>query len=59
MDGLVVKVPPWGYFLETTKRILVISKSNVYWFQTFFKGCGLKIVTVSRYLGWYISVPVS
>ena len=47
--------PPWGYFLDLTKIILVVSTHKVERAEHFFRGRGLTIVTGSRYLGGYIN----
>ena len=46
--------PPRGYFLDSTKSILVLFMHNLAPEERFFRGKGLAIVTGSRYLGGYI-----
>ena len=50
----MVQGPPWGYFSELTKIILVVSEKNVPQVESYFRGMVLKVVTVSRYLGSFI-----
>ena len=54
LDKLMVIGAPQGYFLETTKRILVMSTRNVLQVKAFLWGYGLQIVTGSRYLGGFV-----
>ena len=43
--------PGRGYYLKTTKRILVVAPGNVARAEEFFWGMGIKVVTGNRYLG--------
>ena len=45
---------PWGYLLEPTESILAVATRNVARAEEFFCGMGIKIVTVSRYLGGFV-----
>ena len=46
--------PSQGYYLEPTKRILVVAPGNVAREEDLFRGLGIKVVTGHRYLGGYI-----
>ena len=50
-----VKGPPWGYFPEPTKSILVVPPLNVAMEEELFRGMGMTVVTGSLYLGGFIS----
>ena len=54
LEDILARIPPKGYFLETTNSILVISVQIVTRVQYFFCSIGLKIVTGNWYLGGYI-----
>ena len=47
--------PPWGYFPETTKIILVVSPKNIPRAEEYFRGMGLCVFTRSFYLGDFTS----
>ena len=49
LENLMMREPPRGYFLEPTKRILVVSQRNVPRVEVFFCWHGLKIGTGNRY----------
>ena len=51
---LQARGPPWGYFPEPTKSILVVAPQNVAREEEFFRGVGTTVVTVSRYIGGFI-----
>ena len=51
---LQARGPPRGYFLDTTKSILVVAPRNVARAEKFFRGMGVKIVTGSHYLGFFV-----
>ena len=55
MRDLLVRGPPWGYFPETTKSILVVYPQNVQQEEEHFHGMGVQVVTGSCYLGGFIS----
>ena len=46
--------PNHGYFLDLTKSILVVLGVNFKWAKNFLHSMGLKVTTVSCYLGGYI-----
>ena len=50
----MVRGNPRDYLPETTKSVLVVSPWNVPRAEAFFRGYGLKIVMVSRYLGVFV-----
>ena len=54
LDDLMVRGTPRGYFLKTTKSILVVSPWNAPRAQAFFRSYGLQIVTGKRYLGGFL-----
>ena len=43
LDDLVVQGPPWGYFPDPTKIILVVSLQNVPRVEAFFWGYSLRL----------------
>ena len=47
LDNLIVIRPLRGYCPDTTKRILFVYERNISWYQNFFWGRGLNIVTGS------------
>ena len=51
---LQLKGPARGYFPNPTKSILVVSEQNVPQATEYFRGMGMKIVTVRRYLGGFV-----
>ena len=53
LDDILVRGLSHGYLPYLTKRVLVVSGENFQQFHTFFLGRGLKIVTVSHYLGFF------
>ena len=54
MSNLLVRETLWGYFPDTTKRILSISPRNVYQVEAHFQGMVVRVVTRSPYLGGLI-----
>ena len=50
----MVQGPLYSYFLEPNKSVLVVSPWNVPQAEALFMGCGLQIVTGSRYLGGFV-----
>ena len=44
---LQARGPPWGYFLEPTKSILVVPPRNVAREEELFRGMGMTVVTGS------------
>ena len=55
----MVRGPLWGYFLEPTNRILVMTPGKVPQENAFFRGYGLKVVTGSRYLGIFVGTEAA
>ena len=53
-QDLQAREPPWGYFLEPTKSILVVALWNLARTEYFFCGMVMNIVTGSRYLGDFV-----
>ena len=56
LDDLMVRGGPRGYFTELTKSILVVSPRNVPRVEALFRGYGLQIATVSRFLGGFVGI---
>ena len=54
MDVIMVRGTPRGFPQDSTKSILVVSKPNLVWVESFYQGERITIVTWSRYLGVYI-----
>ena len=46
--------PPWGYFPEPTKSILVVAPRNMAMEDEFFRGVGMTVVTGSCYIGGFL-----
>ena len=59
MRGMQVRGPPWGYFPDLTKSILVVSLRNVQRVEAHFRGMGVCMVTLSRYISGFIGDPDS
>ena len=55
----MVREPPRGYFLETTKSILIVSSQNIPRAETFFTGYRLYIFMGSRYLRGFVGSKVA
>ena len=55
----MVRGPPWGYFTEPTKSILVLSPQNFPQAEAFFWGYGLQVVTGRRYLGGFFGTEIA
>ena len=55
----IVLGPPWGYFLDPTKIIFVVSPQNVPQAEAFFRGYGPQVVTGSRLLGDFIDTEAA
>ena len=54
LDSLMIRGPLQGYFMDPTKRILVVYPWKVPRVKAFFRGYSLKILTGSRYLGGFM-----
>ena len=54
MREFLVRGPLQGYFLETTRRILVVFPRNFQQSKEHFRGVGVQVVTVILYLGGFI-----
>ena len=48
---LQLRGPVQGYYPEPTRIILVLAKRNVPRAKDYFRGMGIKVFTVRRYLG--------
>ena len=56
----MVRVPPRGYYLQDpTKSILVVSPKNVPREESYFRGVGLRVVTIIHCLDSFISDPAA
>ena len=51
LEDLMQWGPDCGYFMDTTKIILVIPETNLPHMNELFRKVGLKVVTGSRYMG--------
>ena len=51
---LQTRGPPRSYFPDPTKSTLVVALRNVALEEEYFRGTGIKVVTVNRYLGGFI-----
>ena len=54
MRDIIVRGPPWVYFPETTNIILVVYPWNVQREEAHFRGFGVRVVTISCYIGSFI-----
>ena len=59
MQDLIVRGSLWGYLLDLTKIILVISLRNVLRAEEYFRGMGVHMVNGSRYLNGFMGYPVT
>ena len=59
MWDMMVWGPPQGYLLDPIKIILVVSPRNVLRAEAYFRGMGVCMVTVRRYLVGFIGDPES
>ena len=58
IQDMMVCGPPWGYFQDPTKRMLVVSTRNIQRAEEYFRGIKVRMFTRSRYLGEFIGDPV-